>query len=118
MAFDCFVAICNPLCYTVVLTHSCITQVGLAAMARGVALMAFLLIQLKWLPFCKNIILSHSFCFHPEVMKLACVSIHVNITHGLALVLCTFGVDSVFIVSVLCFDLEDSSWHCFWGRMT
>ncbi|XP_049636558.1 olfactory receptor 51I2-like [Suncus etruscus] len=98
MAFDRFVAIRNPLRYTVVLTHSRIIQMGLAAVARGVALMAPLPILLKRLPFCKSIILSHSFCFHPDVMKLACGSIRVNIIYGLTLVLCSFGVDSVFIV--------------------
>ncbi|XP_055972366.1 olfactory receptor 51I2-like [Sorex fumeus] len=98
MAFDRFVAIRNPLRYTMVLTGSRITQMGLAAMFRGVALMAPLPILLKRLPFCKNIILSHSFCFHPDVMKLACGSIRVNIIYGLTLVLCSFGVDSIFIV--------------------
>uniref|UniRef100_A0A8C8YFF7 Olfactory receptor n=1 Tax=Prolemur simus TaxID=1328070 RepID=A0A8C8YFF7_PROSS len=98
MAFDRFVAIRNPLRYTEILTCSRIAQMGLAAMVRGAALMAPLPILLKRLPFCKNIILSHSFCFHPDVMKLACGSIRVNIIYGLALVLCSFGVDSVFIV--------------------
>ncbi|XP_053415916.1 olfactory receptor 51I2-like [Nycticebus coucang] len=98
MAFDRFVAIHNPLCYTVILTRSRIAQMGLAATARGVTLMAPLPILLKRLPFCKNIVLSHSFCFHPDVMKLACGSIRINIIYGLALVLCSFGVDSIFIV--------------------
>ncbi|XP_074158600.1 olfactory receptor 51I2-like [Sminthopsis crassicaudata] len=98
MAFDRFVAIRNPLHYTMVLTHSRIIGMGLAAVMRGVALMAPLPILLKRLPFCKSIILSHSFCFHPDVMKLACGSIRVNIIYGLALVLCSFGIDSVFIV--------------------
>ncbi|XP_049747281.1 olfactory receptor 51I2-like [Elephas maximus indicus] len=98
MAFDRFAAIRSPLHYTVVLTHSRITQLGLAAVARGVALMAPLPILLKRLPFCKSITLSHSFCFQPDVMKLACGPIRVNIIYGLALVLCSFGVDSVFIV--------------------
>ncbi|XP_003781473.1 olfactory receptor 51I2-like [Otolemur garnettii] len=98
MAFDRFVAIHNPLRYTVILTRSRIAQMGMAATARGVALMAPLPILLKRLPFCKNIVLSHSFCFHPDVMKLACGSIRINIIYGLALVLCSFGVDSIFIV--------------------
>ena len=98
MAFDHFVAICNPLHYTIVLTPSRITQMGLAAVARGTELMIPLAILLQQLPFCRNIVLSYSFCFYPGVMKLACGSIHVNIIYGLALVFCSFGVDSVFIV--------------------
>ena len=39
MAFDRFMAIHNPLRYTIVLTPSHITQMALAAVARGVALM-------------------------------------------------------------------------------
>ncbi|XP_055278391.1 olfactory receptor 51I2-like [Moschus berezovskii] len=98
MAFDRFMAIRNPLRYIIVLTPSRITQMGLAAVARGVALMIPLPILLQQLPFCKNIVLSYSFCFHPDMMKLACGSIRVNIIYGLVLVLCSFGVDSVFIV--------------------
>lgn len=59
MAFHYFMTICNLLHYTVVLTQSCITQRGSAAVAPGVALMAPLLILLKQLPFCKNIIICH-----------------------------------------------------------
>lgn len=58
MAFDHFVAICNPLRYIIVLTPSPIPQMGLAAVARGVALMIPLPILLQQLPFCRNIVLS------------------------------------------------------------
>ena len=71
MAFDRFMAIHNPLRYTIVLTPSHITQMALAAVARGVALMMPLPILLQQLPFCRNIVLSYSFCLHPDVMKLA-----------------------------------------------
>ena len=98
MAFDCFMAIHNLLCYTIVLTPSHITQMALAAVAQGVALMMPLPILLQQLPFCWSIVLSYSFCLHPDVMKLACGSIRVNVIYGLVLVLCSFGVDSIFIV--------------------
>ncbi|XP_036037524.1 olfactory receptor 51G2-like [Onychomys torridus] len=98
MAFDRFVAIRNPLHYTVVLTPSRIIRMGLAAVVRGVLLMVPLPILLKRLPFCKDIILSHCYCYHPDIMKLACGPVKVNIIYGLSLVLCSFGVDSVFIV--------------------
>ncbi|XP_036283529.1 olfactory receptor 51A4-like [Pipistrellus kuhlii] len=95
---DRFVAIRNPLQYTVVLTPSRIIGMGLAAIVRGVVLMAPLPILLNRLSFCKDIVLSHCYCFHPDVMKLSCSPIRVNIIYGLFLVLCSFGVDSLFIV--------------------
>ncbi|XP_012641872.3 olfactory receptor 51A4-like [Microcebus murinus] len=98
MAFDRFVAIRNPLHYTVVLTSPRIVRMGLAAAGRGVALMVPLPILLKRLPFCKGVILSHCYCYHPDVMKLACGPVRINIIYGLSLVICSFGVDSVFIV--------------------
>ncbi|XP_004717522.1 olfactory receptor 51I2-like [Echinops telfairi] len=98
MAFDRFVAIRDPLHYTVILTPARITVMGLVAVARGVALMVPLPILLKRLPFCKGVILSHCYCYHPDVMKLACGPVRINIIYGLCLVLCSFGVDSVFII--------------------
>ncbi|OBS75590.1 hypothetical protein A6R68_17959, partial [Neotoma lepida] len=98
MAFDRFIAIRNPLHYTVVLTPPRIIRMGLAAVVRGVVLMVPLPILLKRLPFCKGVILSHCYCYHPDIMKLACGPVKVNIIYGLSLVLCSFGVDSVFIV--------------------
>lgn len=98
MAFDRLVAIRNPLYYTVVLTPHRIIGMGLAAIVRGVVLMAPLPILLKRLSFCKDVILSHCYCYHPDVMKLACGPVKVNIIYGLFLVLCSFGVDFMFIV--------------------
>ncbi|XP_060463846.1 olfactory receptor 51A4-like [Panthera onca] len=97
MAFDRFVAIRNPLHYTVVLTSPRIMGMGIAAMVRAVVLMVPLPILLKRLSFCRDVILSHCYCYHADVMKLACGPVRVNIIYGLSLVLCSFGVDSVFI---------------------
>ncbi|KAG8522788.1 Olfactory receptor 51I2 [Galemys pyrenaicus] len=98
MAFDRFVAIRNPLHYTVVLTLPRIIGMGIAAVVRGVMLMAPLPILLKRLSFCKGVILSHCYCYHPDVMKLACGAVRVNIIYGFSLVVCSFGVDFMFIV--------------------
>lgn len=98
MAFDRFVAIRNPLHYTAVLTPPRIIGMGLAALVRGVVLMTPLPILLKRLSFCKDITLSHCYCYHPDVMKLACGPVRVNMIYGLFLVLCSFGVDFIFIV--------------------
>ncbi|XP_012500976.1 PREDICTED: olfactory receptor 51G2-like [Propithecus coquereli] len=98
MAFDRFVAIRNPLRYTVVLTPPRIVRMGLAAVGRGVALMVPLPILLKRLPFCKGVTLSHCYCYHPDVMKLACGPVRINIIYGLSLVIGSFGIDSMAIV--------------------
>ncbi|EHB12087.1 Olfactory receptor 51E1 [Heterocephalus glaber] len=97
MAFDRFVAISNPLKYTTILTSSRVTKMGLAALLRGMALMTPLPILLKQLPFCKGQTLSYSYCLHPNVMKLACGQVKINILYGLVLVIFSFGVDFLFI---------------------
>ncbi|XP_006870289.1 PREDICTED: olfactory receptor 51I1-like [Chrysochloris asiatica] len=97
MAFDRFVAISYPLQYTTILTNSRITKMGLTALLRGIALMIPLPILLKRLPFCKGQTLSYSYCLHPNVMKLACGQVKINIFYGLVLVICSFGFDFLFI---------------------
>nr|XP_008523220.1 PREDICTED: olfactory receptor 51G2-like [Equus przewalskii] len=98
MAFDRFVAISNPLRYGTILTSSRIASLGLAIMVRSIGLHIPAPIMLKKLPYCGNRLLSHSYCLHPDVMKLACADTHINSAYGLFVVLSTLGVDSVLIV--------------------
>ncbi|XP_004642160.1 olfactory receptor 51I1-like [Octodon degus] len=97
MAFDRFVAISKPLQYTTILTSSRVTKMGLAALLRATALMTPLPILLKRLPFCKGRTLSYSYCLHPDVMKLACGQVRINILYGLVLVILSFGIDFLLI---------------------
>lgn len=99
MSFDRFVAISNPLRYASVLTNNVIIRIGMAIVARATLSLfpgPFLLKRLNYCP--GKILLSHSFCFHADVMKLACADITVNILYGLYVVLSTVGVDSLLIV--------------------
>ncbi|XP_078515160.1 olfactory receptor 51G2-like [Lissotriton helveticus] len=98
MAFDRYVAICNPLRYVSIL-HPLISKIGLVALARGACIHFPLPFLLKRLPYCDNSKLYHAFCFHPDVMKLACADTTINSTYGLVLVLCTFLLDSLFILT-------------------
>ncbi|XP_020823423.1 olfactory receptor OR51C1-like [Phascolarctos cinereus] len=98
MAFDRFIAICNPLRYTTILTNSRIAKVGMVIVIRGTAALVPLLLLLKRLSFCHSHILHHSYCFHPDVMKLSCSDTKVNSAFGLALGISTAGLDSVFIL--------------------
>ena len=80
MAFDRFVAICRPLHYASILTHTVIGRIGLASLGRSVALIIPLPFMLKRFPYCGSPVLSHSYCLHQEVMKLACADISTLVT--------------------------------------
>ncbi|XP_072280878.1 olfactory receptor 51E1-like [Pyxicephalus adspersus] len=97
MAVDRYVAICHPLRYTAILTHRNITKISLINLARGVAVMVPIPLIIKRLPLWKGNVLTHSYCLHQEVMKLACAEIHVNIIYGMFVIVSVMGVDSLFI---------------------
>ncbi|XP_047374311.1 olfactory receptor 51F2-like [Sciurus carolinensis] len=98
MAFDRFVAISNPLRYTSVLTDLKIAVIGVAIITRGTLILTIMVVLLKRLSYCRSHVLLHSYCFHPDVMKLSCTDTRINSAVGLTALITTAGVDSVFIV--------------------
>ena len=98
MAFDCFVAISNPLRYATILTHTRIAQIGLAVISRGTVILTPLVLLFKRLSFCHSHVLHHSYYFHPNVMKISCSDTKINSVFGLTAIISTAGVDSVFIL--------------------
>ncbi|XP_012642076.1 olfactory receptor 51I2 [Microcebus murinus] len=97
MSFDRYVAICDPLRYATVLTNEVIAGIGLAVTARSFITLFPLPFLIKRLPICKSNVLSHSYCLHPDMMKLACSEITVNSIYGLFVLVSTFGIDLFFI---------------------
>ncbi|XP_045412385.1 olfactory receptor 51F2-like [Lemur catta] len=98
MAFDRFVAICNPLRYASVLTDLKIAQIGVAIITRGTVTLTPMVALLKRLSYCRSHVLHHSYCFHPDVMKLSCTDTRINSAVGLTALITTAGVDLIFIV--------------------
>ncbi|XP_028611756.1 olfactory receptor 51F1-like [Grammomys surdaster] len=98
MAFDRYVAICNPLRYTTILTNSRIVQMGFLVIMRTLLLIVPLLLLLKPVSFCKRNTLSHPYCYHPDVIKLACSDTRANSICGLVDLILTTGVDIPCIV--------------------
>ncbi|EMP39323.1 Olfactory receptor 51G2, partial [Chelonia mydas] len=97
MAFDRFIAICNPLRYTSILTPPRISKMGLVAVVRSVALILPLPLLLKRFRYCRDNVLSHSYCLHPDIMKAACSDTSVNSIYGLFVKVITVGLDSFLI---------------------
>ncbi|KYO18315.1 olfactory receptor 52K1 [Alligator mississippiensis] len=97
MAFDRYVAICNPLRYTTILTNAVIAKTGLAALARAVFLMFPLPFLLRRLPYCHSHIIAHCYCEHMAVVKLACANTKFNNIYGIIVALFIVGLDLMFI---------------------
>ncbi|XP_074840471.1 olfactory receptor 51G2-like [Carettochelys insculpta] len=97
MAFDRYVAICDPLRYTSILTLPRVSKMGLLCIIRGVALIVPLPLLLKRYQYCQTGVLSHSYCLHQDVMKTACSDITISSICGLAVRLLIMGLDSLLI---------------------
>uniref|UniRef100_A0A8I3PGB3 Olfactory receptor n=2 Tax=Canis lupus familiaris TaxID=9615 RepID=A0A8I3PGB3_CANLF len=98
MAFDRFTAICNPLRYTSILTNTRIINMGMAIVGRSFLFITAPIVRLKFFHYCRPHILSHSFCLHQDLLRLACSDIRFNSFYALALVICTLLLDSVLIL--------------------
>ncbi|XP_036740853.2 olfactory receptor 51A4-like [Manis pentadactyla] len=107
MSIDRFIAIYNPLRYTSILTSARIIKIGLAFAILCLLLILPFPFILKRLRYCKKSLLSHSYCLHQDVMKLACSDNRINIIYGLCvaltamLVLVCISVSYMLILKVV-----------------
>ncbi|XP_051005505.1 olfactory receptor 51B2-like isoform X2 [Acomys russatus] len=98
MSYDRFVAICTPLHYNSILTNSRVIKIGLGVVLRGFLSLVPPILPLFWFPYCRSHVLSHAFCLHQDVMKLACADITFNRVYPVVLVALTFFLDVLIIV--------------------
>uniref|UniRef100_A0A8C4Y8K4 Olfactory receptor n=1 Tax=Gopherus evgoodei TaxID=1825980 RepID=A0A8C4Y8K4_9SAUR len=96
MAFDRYVAICDPLRYTIILTKSVIGKMGLAIVTRSFCFIFPIIFLVKRLKFCRTNLLPHTYCEHMVIARLACdditVSIWYVITSDLTLIALSYGL--------------------------
>ncbi|XP_037009892.2 olfactory receptor 51B2-like [Artibeus jamaicensis] len=98
MAYDRFIAIRNPLRYTFILTNTQVVKLGMGAFMRGFISIIPVIVRLFSYPYCHSHVLSHAFCLHQDVMKLACADITFNRIYPVALIYLTVFLDGLIIL--------------------
>ncbi|XP_053872002.1 olfactory receptor 52P1-like [Malaclemys terrapin pileata] len=97
MAFDRYIAICNPLRYATILTNVRIVKLGLVGLMRAVLFILPLPLLLTRQPFCPNRIIHHTYCDHMAVVKMSCGDTTFDGIYGLVVAFIVIGSDLTLI---------------------
>nr|XP_008266146.2 olfactory receptor 52A1-like [Oryctolagus cuniculus] len=97
MAYDRYVAICDPLRHTSILTPFFLVWVVLMVAIRAMVLVGILPILLKRLKHFHSVVIVHSYCEHMAVVKLAAEDVHINKSYGLFVAFAILGFDMIFV---------------------
>ncbi|NXS66921.1 O52R1 protein, partial [Pandion haliaetus] len=97
MALDRYIAICRPLQHSSILSVPVVMALGSLVLVRGVLLVSPFCFLLCRMPFCQHHIISHSYCEHMAVVKLACGDTKVNVIYGLFVAFVVTGSDIILI---------------------
>ncbi|XP_067394710.1 olfactory receptor 52P1-like [Emydura macquarii macquarii] len=97
MAFDRYVAICDPLRYGTILTDARIAKLGLVGLIRAFFVVLPQPLLLQRLPFCSNRVIPHTYCEHIAVVKMFCGDTTVSQLYSLVISVVTVGLDLTLI---------------------
>ncbi|XP_073468451.1 olfactory receptor 52K1-like [Aquarana catesbeiana] len=98
MAFDRYVAICQPLRYSAILTGPMITRIGLALALRGVLIVSPCVLLVVRLPYCRHEVIGKSYCDHMSIAKVSCGDTTINRYYGLIQIILTLLFDTSIIM--------------------
>ena len=96
MALDRALAFCRPLHYPTLLTNGVISRICVAIAFRCLGLHLPLPFLLAHMPYCRPQVLTHSYCLHPDVARLACPGVG-GAVYSLFVVLSAMGLDPLLI---------------------
>ncbi|XP_030055683.1 olfactory receptor 52M1-like [Microcaecilia unicolor] len=98
MAFDRYIAICEPLRHMTILTKSVVAKIGMVALVRGVVyILPLPLLVGRFSHYSSNVIF-HSYCEHMAVVRLVYGDIAINNLYGLTIGFLVLVMDSLFII--------------------
>ncbi|XP_074812902.1 olfactory receptor 8U3-like [Natator depressus] len=98
MAFDRYVAICNPLFYTVTISRQICKQLVAGVYAVGLVDSIIYTCFTFRLSFCSSNIINHFFCDDPALLVLSCSDTHINEIMMFAFVSCITGSSFVIVL--------------------
>nr|XP_029137001.1 olfactory receptor 146-like [Labrus bergylta] len=114
MAFDRYVAICNPLHYTTIMSNRMVMKLTLSAWGVAFALVAILLGLTMRLNRCRSMIMN-PYCDNASLFKLSCESVFINNVYGITftVVLFTSSIGSIVLtytkITVVCLMSKNKS---------
>ncbi|XP_038274531.1 olfactory receptor 52M1-like [Dermochelys coriacea] len=98
MAFDRYVAICDPLRHKTVLTNTIVAKIGLVAMLRGMLYISPLPLLIQQFANYRTNMIAHSYCEHMAVVILVCGDTTISNLYGLTIGFLVLLMDLLFIV--------------------
>ncbi|EMP25184.1 Olfactory receptor 52M1 [Chelonia mydas] len=97
MAFDRYVAICDPLRHSTTLRNPIVAKIGLAVVLRGSMLALPCPLLARQLPYCRTNIILHTCCEHMAMVNLACADTRISSYYGLIVASSAICLDMFFI---------------------
>nr|XP_033779149.1 olfactory receptor 6F1-like [Geotrypetes seraphini] len=108
MAFDRYLAICNPLRYSTIMTNRVCVQLSFSCWLGGFLCILPSAIPIALLQFCGPYIINHFFCDGPPLLKLSCIDTYlvelINFILALSAIMISFLlilISYIFIVSTI-----------------
>ncbi|XP_070699550.1 olfactory receptor 2B6-like [Pempheris klunzingeri] len=114
MAFDRYVAICNPLRYAAIMTNKMVVRLTLSAWGVAFVLVGILLGLTVRLNRCRTLI-TNPLCDNASLFKLSCESVFINNVYGVTftVVLFTASIGSIVLtyakITVVCLTSKNKS---------
>ncbi|XP_036621080.1 olfactory receptor 5F1-like [Trichosurus vulpecula] len=78
MAYDRYVAICNPLLYTAIMSRTVCLKMAIGAYVAGFLNSVIHTSYISSLSYCASHVIDHFFCDTPPILKLACSNTQLN----------------------------------------